>query len=127
MTNVKFATAINCIDGRTQLPVIEHIKKRYGVDFVDMITLPGPDKVLAESKEISTLESIKKYVEISRSRHGSTHVAICGHYDCAGNPVDMEIHIKQLKEAKNVLKSWFPELKVVGLWINQSWEIEEVS
>lgn len=37
---MKFATAINCIDGRTQLPVIEWARKKYGVDYVDMITKP---------------------------------------------------------------------------------------
>jgi len=126
MSYIRFATAINCMDGRVQVPVIEHIRNKYEVDYVDMPTLPGPDKVLAEGKDTSTLESIKKYVDLSVNRHGSTLVAICGHYDCAGNPVDREVHIKQIREAKNVLKSWFSELHVIGLWINQNWEVEEV-
>jgi hypothetical protein len=37
---MKFATAINCRDGRTQLPVIEWLKKEYGATYVDMITEP---------------------------------------------------------------------------------------
>ena len=37
----KFGTAINCIDGRTQQPVIDYIKQNYAVDMVDMITFPG--------------------------------------------------------------------------------------
>lgn len=43
----KFGTAINCIDGRVQLPVIKWLKENYYLDFVDMITEPGPDKVLS--------------------------------------------------------------------------------
>lgn len=67
----KFATAINCIDGRVQIPVIKYIKNKYQVDYVDMITLPGPDKVLARNKDKSALHSIKKCVEISINLHGS--------------------------------------------------------
>jgi len=39
--NKTFATAINCMDGRAQLPVIEWIKEKQPVGFVDMITEPA--------------------------------------------------------------------------------------
>ena len=58
--NKKFATAINCMDGRAQEPVIEYMKKSYGVDYVDMITEPGPNRILAENKEASIIEFLKK-------------------------------------------------------------------
>ena len=35
---MKFVTAINCMDGRVQVPVIEWLKKEYKADDVDMIT-----------------------------------------------------------------------------------------
>ena len=44
----KFATAINCMDGRTQLPTINWAMKELNVDYVDSITEAGPDKILAE-------------------------------------------------------------------------------
>ena len=56
----KFATAINCIDGRVQTPVAEFIKKSYHIDYVDMITIPGPDRVLSEFADVDEIESIKK-------------------------------------------------------------------
>jgi carbonic anhydrase len=120
----KFATAINCMDGRVQIPVIEYIKDEYGVDYVDMITLPGPNKVLVENK--NKTEQIKRYVEISVGRHGSRLVAICGHYDCAGNPVDDKTQIKQIQDAIDVIKSWNLNVQVTGLWINQNWKVEKV-
>jgi len=51
MLHKRFATAINCMDGRTQEPVITWIKKNYHVDFVDMITEPGPVKYLAREPQ----------------------------------------------------------------------------
>jgi carbonic anhydrase len=87
-----FATAINCMDGRVQGPVTEWIKKRYSVDFVDVITEPGPNNILARNLEKSSVESIKKRVEISVRKHGSKLVAIVGHHDCAGNPAEKDFH-----------------------------------
>jgi Putative carbonic anhydrase len=38
-----FATCLNCIDGRVQIPVIEWITRNKGFKYVDMITKPGID------------------------------------------------------------------------------------
>ena len=51
MINKKFATAITCMDGRIQIPVIEYIKSNYGVDYVDVITEPGPNKILSDNTD----------------------------------------------------------------------------
>ncbi len=121
-----FATAINCMDGRVQMPVLQHIKSKYSVDFVDTITLPGPNKVLAEGEDISVLDSVKKCLEISLTRHHSNLIAICGHHDCAGNPSPREIQIQHIKEAISRIQSWNPGVPVIGLWVNQNGEVEEV-
>jgi len=103
MKRKKFATALNCMDGRVQKPVIEFLEKKYKVDFVDMITEPGIDKVLAEGNK-KILKEIKKKIEISVKKHGSKIVAVVGHADCAGNPVDKKDHLTQIKKAKKNYK-----------------------
>ena len=50
MSRMKFATAINCMDGRTQLPVIAYLKEKCKIDCVDMVTEAGPVKILADCK-----------------------------------------------------------------------------
>jgi len=122
----KFATSINCIDGRVQIPIIEYIKNKYQVDYVDMLTQPGVNKLFADRKDILILEAIKKSVEISVNRYNSKLIAIIGHYDCAGNPVNKEEHIKQIKLAIEFVNEWHPNVKVIGLWVNESWQIEEI-
>ena len=84
MTNNIFATAINCMDGRVQVPVIDWLRRQYGADYVDMITEPGPERLLAEGKDQTAVESIRKKIEISVTRHSSELVIIAGHHDCAG-------------------------------------------
>lgn len=121
-----FATAINCIDGRTQLPVIEYLKNKYGVDYVDAITEPGPNRILAEQRDQGVLASIRRRLEISVMKHGSKHVVIVGHHDCAGNPVDKETQLSQIAAAVETVKSWGFPCEVTGLWVDGQWNVHEI-
>ena len=122
----KFGTAINCMDGRVQIPVIEWIKKKYSVDFVDMITEPGPVRLLSDAREDTQIRSIKERVEISVKKHFSTIIAIVAHYDCAGNPVVKEEQLRQLDAAIKKVRSWGFGVETVGLWVDDKWQVEEL-
>ena len=126
MIEKTFATAINCMDGRVQLPVIEFLKRKYGVDYVDMITEPGPNGILAANKDQSTIESIKRRVGISTGKHGSKYVAIAGHHDCAGNPTDKETQLTHIRSAIKTVKSWGLKAEIIGLWVDEKWKVGEV-
>ena len=121
-----FCTSIHCMDGRIQEPVIKFLKDRYGVIYVDTITEPGPCKILAENKDKRLVDSIMEKIKLSINNHGSKLIAISGHHDCAGNPTDEKIQKKQIKESVEYLKSHYPEVKIVGLWIDNEWKINNV-
>lgn len=123
----KFGTAINCIDGRTQQPVTNYIKQNYTVDIVDMITFPGADGIF--SNKLRDVESslAKHSAYISVEKHNSQIVAIVGHYDCAGNPGDKNYHYGQIKEALQEISLWKLPAKVIGLYVNENWQVEEVT
>lgn len=126
MSEKRFATAINCMDGRTQLPVMEYMKKKFKVDYVDAITEPGPNGILASNKDNVTVESIKRRVGISTGKHGSKNIAIVGHHDCAGNPVDKDTHIMHIRNAMKTVKSWGFNAEIIGLWVDENWKVNEV-
>ncbi|MEA2064183.1 MAG: carbonic anhydrase, partial [Gemmatimonadota bacterium] len=73
------------------------------------------------------IESIKRKVDISVGKHGSNVVAIVGHHDCAGNPVSCGYHWDQIKKAVDVMGAWNLGVTLLGLWVNEEWEIEVVS
>jgi len=125
MAKGKFGTVINCIDGRTQLPASNWIKKNYSLDYVDAITEPGPDKLVSEQK-IEKIELLKSKINISIKVHGSNLVVIAGHHDCAGNPISKEEHQSQIRKSIGVIKSWKMPVDVIGIWINDKWEIEKL-
>ncbi len=118
-----FATCLNCIDGRVQLPAIQWITEKYNVKYVDMITEAGMDGFLAD--ENSDIHEILKNVEVSISGHGSENIFVVGHYDCAANPVDDLTHKKQINTAVKRIKNIFPDLNVIGLWIDENFTAQK--
>jgi len=125
MSDKKFATVINCMDGRVQDAIKKYMQDNYAVDFVDVITEPGPVKILAEATESSVLEDVKKCIGISVNKHNSKIIAIVGHYDCAGNPLSKEEQIKQLPLAKKTIESFGFNVEVMMLWVEGDWNTVE--
>ncbi len=125
--NFKFGTAINCIDGRTQEPVIDFMKQEYGIDGVDMVTFPGVDGLISSLGNFNTIALIRNAVSISVERHGSRIIAVVGHFDCAGNPGNREHHYAHIRKAVQQVSSWNFDAKIVGFYVNDKWQIEEVN
>jgi hypothetical protein len=113
------------MDGRVQDAVKDYMKKNYGVDYVDMVTEPGPNKILADNSDKAIIENIKKRVEISVEHHGSKVVAIVGHFGCAGNPTEKEVQITHLKKAEETAKSFGFPVEIILLWVDGDWQTVE--
>ena len=126
MMSFRFGTAINCIDGRTQQVVIDHMKQNYNIDGVDMVTFPGADGIFSSGNRSEEIALIRGAVSISIEKHGSQIIAVVGHYDCAGNPGDREHHYLQIRRAMREVSSWNLRAQVIGLYVNDKREIEEV-
>lgn len=126
MADGKFATAINCIDGRAQRPVSEWMRVNFAVDFVDTITQPGPEAALT-SGPAPVIEQMRQNVGVSVTAHQSQVIAIAGHHGCAGNPVADDIHKEQIRAACGVVTQWGFPARIIGLWVNEWWQIEVVS
>lgn len=119
-----FAASINCIDGRVQLPVSEWIRRNHGVEFVDVISEPGCD--LALSKGSDAEPAIRSKLGISVRAHGSELVFVSGHHECAANPVSRDEHVEQIRKAASRIASWGMPVQVRGLWVGESWGVEQV-
>lgn len=122
----RFGTALNCIDGRTQIPVIKWLKRNFDVDYVDLITEPGMDKVLSQGNWFET-QRLRENVVISMTAHNSSIVAVVGHYDCAANPVSDCEHFRDIIASVNTVKSWGLPIRVIGLWVDKFEQVHVVS
>ncbi len=121
-----FCTVINCIDGRTQLPVIHHLQQRFGVEHVDLVTEAGPNLILCEQENETTVQSILSRVRISIEHHASVAVAVAGHHGCAGNPSTPEEQLLHIQKATEFLTRELAGMEVVGLWVDEEWQVHEV-
>ncbi|MCC5912186.1 MAG: hypothetical protein JJT76_17355 [Clostridiaceae bacterium] len=125
MSDKKFVTALNCMDGRVQYPVLKWLMENLGADYVDMITEPGVDKIFCECRE-ELLQSVKQKISISIEKHNSNTIAIVGHHDCAGNCVCKEDHYKQVEISVSEILKCYPTVRVLGLFVNKDWAVEVI-
>jgi len=115
------ATCLNCIDGRAQLPALHWIREQYKIDHVDVITSAGIDGVLASQDNV---DEIMRNINISVSTNKSSRIFIVGHFDCKGNPVDDQTHHEHITKSVQWLKTHWPKLEIIGLWMNSHWQVE---
>ncbi len=73
------------------------------------------------------VELARRAVSISVERHNSKVIAVVGHHDCAGNPVDKERHYMHIRRAVEKVQSWGLPTRIIGLYVNDEWQIEQVS
>ena len=123
---MKFCTAINCMYGRVQQPVIKYMQKRFDADVVDAITEPGPINILAVGTDLSKIQSIIERLKISIELHDSIGIAVVGHYDCAGNPVTEKEQLIQIEKAVNFLNEKYNDIEIIGLWVDENWTVHEL-
>jgi hypothetical protein len=116
--DTQFATALNCIDGRVQLPVNEAVRSEFGVPFVDTITEAGIVRFLSDHTDSPETESILSRIRVSLDCHGSRAIAVAAHSDCAGNPRSDEEQIGQLAQAVRFLQTHFPACTITALWVD---------
>ncbi len=122
---MSFCTAINCMDGRTQLPVIEYLQRRLNVDYVDTITEAGPVRILGDEPDSPLAAGILARVDISTNKHGSNCIAVVAHHDCGGNPAPKEIQMGQLDRALRFLTARYPHIQILGLWLDPDWTVSQ--
>jgi hypothetical protein len=122
----RFCTAVNCMDGRVQLPVIQYLQRRFGADYVDVISEPGPNRILAEGSDSATVGSIERRLSISVEGHRSVGIAVVGHHDCAGNPTPEAEQRQHTAAAVQVLRNRLGDLPVIGLWVDENGRVSEM-
>lgn len=125
-SSVSFCTAINCMDGRVQLPVIRYLQDCLDVLYVDVISEAGPVRVLSDPAPSETKTSILRRVTISAEAHGSKVIAVVAHADCAGHPVGEEQQQRDLAHAVENVATEYPGSTVLGLWVGSEWSVVEV-
>ena len=122
-----FACHLGCMDGRIQDAAFLHVRTNYDVEWVDIITEPGINKILAENIDAAVIQRIKEEIQISIRHHGSNVVFISGHAECAGNPAGKKEQMEHLRNAKKIVESFGFGADIVLLWIENDWiTVEEI-
>ncbi len=123
---MKFCTAVTCMDGRIQLPVIKYLQKRFNAEYVDLISEAAINLVLSKQEEKNVVESVLDRIRISVEVHGSVSIAVVGHHDCAKNPTSEAVQYKHTKDAISFIRKKYNQLEIIGLWVDENWQVKEL-
>ena len=120
----EFATVLNCMDGRVQRQVADYLATSFRARHIDTITTAGTVRHLAiDTEQTSTLLF---NLRVSVDKHGSSHIAVAAHHDCAGNPVPDETQQGQVIQAVSRLGALYPDAEIVGLWVDNEWLVKRL-
>lgn len=119
-----FGTILECMDGRPQRKVGDYLTTSFGVRHLDTITTAGIVRHLAEDTPQTAM--LLANLDISIAKHGSHQVAVVAHHDCAGNQVSDGTQKQQIAEAVTRIADLYPDVDVVGLWLNEHLIVERV-
>ncbi len=121
-----FCATINCLDGRTQQPVVNYLMQRFNVKYVDMLTDAGPLGILTKAPESERALLFQERVDTVIRVHDIKELAITGHWDCRGNPVPRETQIEQMGDVVRQYRKLYPQLTIIGLFVGEEGDIEEI-
>jgi hypothetical protein len=114
------------MDGRVQAPVIRYLRDKFEGAYVDDITEAGPVGVLAADPESRPARAIYRKIDVSVNAHGSRVIAVVAHHDCAGNPKPRDAQLEDLRRSVEVIRERYPNLKVLPIWVDEDWRVEEI-
>ena len=121
-SSASFGVALTCIDGRISEVVQHQLRSEWGVDFVDLVTLPGPE---AAVPGLPAHHAVWDALRISVHNHGSTRAAVVAHTDCAANAVELDARREQVREAVFEVREVLPRADVSGWLLDTTTSVME--
>lgn len=125
-----FFTVVGCMDGRVQHVMEVMGQEKFDTDYPDTITEAGIVGIIAHNPSQEFLDDLKFKLLVSVDKHHSKGILVDGHQECAGNPVDDNTHIEDIKKSVEVIKGLIEnKVSVTGVFVKRAgagWEAEEL-
>lgn len=112
------------MDGRPQRKVADYLATSFGARHLDTITTAGMVRHLAA--DTGQTPVILANLDLSVRQHGSRHIAVVAHHDCAGNHVPDKTQKQQVNVAVARISKAHPDTEVLGLWVDEHWILSRV-
>lgn len=118
------ALVLMCIDFRFHQSVVDQLKVR-GLEAFDLKADAGAVKYLVSPEKPEVRDWIIQNIEIAKRLHQINSVVLINHADCGaygGNEAfesdeaQLDFHRAQLKDARTLLSSKFPDLSIQTLF-----------
>ena len=106
---------------------MDYLRRTYGVDYVDLITEPGPEWALTDPERAGVQAAIQRKARFSVAGHDAELIAMTAHDDCLGNDADPGTRLGQLHAAQRLITGWDLGVDIIGLWVHMDGKVEEAA
>jgi len=115
------AFILHCMDFRLAIPMKEFLAKEELLGTCDVVSVAGGVKDLISPDNPSDRDFILKQIDISANLHGAGQIIISNHTDCgayggsgkfASFNEERSFHTEEMKKAKAVIASKYPQLEI---------------
>ncbi len=112
---------VSCADGRItdDATRVRECATAHGFDIgehaVYRIKIPGPDGTVCGVRGQSHVAALREDIALLVEKAAAALIAVAGHTDCAGYPVNDEQHAQDTMEAARKIREWQPEKPVLVL------------
>ena len=122
---MSFCAAINCLDSARSSPSSSSSCSD-STSNTSICSPTPPLGILARDFDAPRAQAFVERVRIVIRVHDVTQLAICGHWDCRGNPVPKETQLEQQQEVARRFRALFPQLTIIGLWVDEASCVHEI-
>lgn len=126
-----FFTVVGCMDGRVQDVMAKFGERKFESKFPDTVTEAGIVGLIAKNTSQDFFDRLKFKLLVSVDKHHSKGILVDGHAECAGNPVDDEKHIQDIKVSVEKIRELIDKkVPVVGVFVKRNkvgWVADEIS
>jgi len=121
------ACALFCIDFRFKNETLKYLKEELDLKDLNIITITGSTKNIANPKILSDYQFITKQIEKSIQFHEIDKIILINHANCGtygsaklfgGKDKEKEIHIKDLLKSKKLLEKRFKDQEIILIYAN---------
>jgi hypothetical protein len=111
-------TVLGCFEGTVSEPVRRILASVWGTVALEAITVPAPDRLLAECSDLGAVARLHAQVRDSLRTQTRPQVAVVSHSGGGPDTKTDDRRIEWLRTAVEHLKREHPLAAVVGIWVS---------
>ncbi len=122
--NPTFATTVGCLPGEVERSTKSFLRSEFGLESIDPIPLSTPIVFCSDRGDPCSARRVTERIRRSSSKSGCGLIAVVARASGDGISGTPDERIDDLCEAVARIASWSAGVQTIGLWIDETGEVD---